>query len=159
VYLLSRNILICNFFIQNSVFIYNKLRFKKTLHIPITEISLEPWDIACSHQDLLQETRSHRLRTKLIRTKPWRFWEDHREPKGRKYSDRSVHLPENGRALFFSPDHFHAVTEFVRNLSQFKLPEDDLRAEEEEEENAAAKKKRRMLQPRSFWLTVDNISI
>ncbi|CAH8259572.1 unnamed protein product [Arabidopsis lyrata] len=29
-------------------------------------------------------------------------------------------------ALFFSPDHFHAFTEFVRNLSQFKQPEDDL---------------------------------
>ncbi|KAG7581520.1 Glycoside hydrolase family 14 [Arabidopsis suecica] len=29
-------------------------------------------------------------------------------------------------ALFFSPDHFHAFTEFVRKLNQFKLPEDDL---------------------------------
>ncbi|KAL1211839.1 Inactive beta-amylase 9 [Cardamine amara subsp. amara] len=36
-------------------------------------------------------------------------------------------------ALFFSPDHFHAFTEFVLNLSQFKLPEDDLRAEKEED--------------------------
>ncbi|VVA96187.1 unnamed protein product [Arabis nemorensis] len=39
-------------------------------------------------------------------------------------------------AFFFSPDHFHAFTMFVRNLSQFKLPEDDLRAEEAEEDDA-----------------------
>ncbi|KFK38077.1 hypothetical protein AALP_AA3G066800 [Arabis alpina] len=39
-------------------------------------------------------------------------------------------------ARFFAPEHFHAFTMFVRNLSQFKLPEDDLRTEEEEEDDA-----------------------
>ncbi|KAL1209081.1 Inactive beta-amylase 9 [Cardamine amara subsp. amara] len=34
-------------------------------------------------------------------------------------------------ALFFSPEHFHAFTVFVRNLSQFELSSDDQAAEDE----------------------------